>query len=156
MCGITGMVDLTDHRDIDTRLLQRMNDRLSHRGPDGDGYHFEPGIGFGHRRLSIIDLSGGAQPLFNEDRSVVVTFNGEIYDFADLQKELEQLGHRFATRCDTEVIVHAWEEWGEACLDRLHGMFAFKQSAPQPSRVARPIQTSPCSSKHHSGSGIFS
>lgn len=125
MCGISGIVDLRDKRAIDRDLLQRMNDRQMHRGPDGSGYHFEPGVGFGHRRLSIIDLEGGAQPMFNEDRSVVVTFNGEIYEFAALRDELIAAGHRFETRCDTEVIVHAWEQWGEACLERLQGMFAF-------------------------------
>jgi len=125
MCGIAGIVDLTARRDINRELLADMNDRLIHRGPDGSGYHFEPGVGFGHRRLSIIDLEGGAQPMFNEDKSVVVTFNGEIYDFAELMEELKAAGHVFRTHCDTEVIVHAWEEWGEACLDKLKGMFAF-------------------------------
>jgi len=125
MCGITGIVDLSARRDINRELLRDMNDRLIHRGPDGSGYHFEPGVGFGHRRLSIIDLEGGTQPMFNEDQSVVVTFNGEIYDFAQLMDDLKRAGHVFRTRCDTEVIVHAWEEWGEACLDKLQGMFAF-------------------------------
>lgn len=125
MCGISGIFDLVGNRDIDRSLLRRMNDQQIHRGPDGDGYHFEPGVGFGHRRLSIIDLEGGAQPMFNEDQSVVVTYNGEMYDFADLGEELKAAGHVFQTRCDTEVIVHAWEEWGEACLERLLGMFAF-------------------------------
>lgn len=125
MCGISGIVDLKDKRGIDQDLLRRMNDRQSHRGPDGSGYHFEPGVGFGHRRLSIIDIQGGAQPMFNEDDSVVLTFNGEIYDFDSLRNQLMAAGHTFETRCDTEVIVHAWEQWGEACLDRLHGMFAF-------------------------------
>lgn len=125
MCGISGIVDLSDKRPIDRDLMARMNDRLIHRGPDGSGYHFEPGIGLGHRRLSIIDLEGGAQPMFNEDGSVVVTFNGEIYDFSSLREELISAGHTFKTRCDTEVIVHAWEQWGEGCLDRLQGMFAF-------------------------------
>jgi asparagine synthase (glutamine-hydrolysing) len=125
MCGISGIVDLRADRPIDEALLKRMNDRQAHRGPDGDGYHFEPGVGLGHRRLSIIDLEGGAQPMFNEDNSVVVTYNGEIYEFASLMEELRAAGHRFRTRCDTEVIVHAWEEWGNACLERLHGMFAF-------------------------------
>src|SRR4051812_7063818 len=83
MCGITGMVDLRDRREIDRNLLGRMNDLLVHRGPDGDGFHFEPGVGFGHRRLSIIDLEGGKQPLYNEDHSVVVTYNGEIYNFRE-------------------------------------------------------------------------
>ncbi len=125
MCGITGIVDLKERRPIDTDLLARMNASLEHRGPDGDGFHFEPGVGFGHRRLSIIDLEGGKQPLYNEDHSVVVTYNGEIYNFKEIEVELRARGHIFRTRCDTEVIVHAWEEWGERCLDRFNGMFAF-------------------------------
>lgn len=102
-----------------------MNEIQFHRGPDEGGLHIEPGLGFGHRRLSIIDLSSGQQPLFNEDHSVVVTYNGEIYNFPELSTELKALGHVFRTHCDTEVIVHAWEEWGEACVDRFRGMFAF-------------------------------
>jgi asparagine synthase (glutamine-hydrolysing) len=102
-----------------------MNDSLTHRGPDGEGFHFEPGVGLGHRRLSIIDLEGGKQPLYNEDETVVVTFNGEIYNFRDLAGELKSRGHTFRTHCDTEVIVHAWEEWGPDCLERFNGMFAF-------------------------------
>jgi asparagine synthase (glutamine-hydrolysing) len=102
-----------------------MNDVQIHRGPDGEGVFLAPGIGLGHRRLAIIDLSGGAQPLFNEDESVVVVYNGEIYNFPGLVKELTALGHKFRTHCDTEVIVHAWEEWGEACVERFRGMFAF-------------------------------
>jgi asparagine synthase (glutamine-hydrolysing) len=102
-----------------------MNDTLALRGPDGEGFHFEPGVGFGHRRLSIIDLEGGKQPLYNEDESVVVTYNGEIYNFREIEDELVRLGHRFRTRCDTEVIVHAWEQWGPKCLERFNGMFAF-------------------------------
>jgi len=115
---------LDGRREISRELLQRMNRIQSHRGPDGEGYHLEPGVGLGHRRLSIIDLEGGHQPLFNEDGSVAVTYNGEIYNFADLRGELEAKGHRFKTRCDTEVIVHGWEEWGESCVDRFNGMFA--------------------------------
>ena len=125
MCGITGIVNLAGKPNVDRELLRAMNDVQAHRGPDGSGYHFEPGVGFGHRRLSIIDLEGGAQPMFNEDQSVVLTFNGEIYEYSALMDELRAAGHKFRTRCDTEVIVHAWEEWGEACLERLHGMFAF-------------------------------
>ncbi|MCI0667483.1 MAG: asparagine synthetase B, partial [Methylococcaceae bacterium] len=102
-----------------------MNETQFHRGPDEGGIHTEAGLGFGHRRLSIIDLSSGQQPLFNEDRSVVVTFNGEIYNFRELSEELRSLGHRFATHSDTEAIVHAWEEWGEDCVLRFRGMFAF-------------------------------
>ena len=125
MCGIVGILDLNERRTIDRELLSRMNDVQQHRGPDGSGIHIEPGVGFGHRRLSIIDLTGGAQPLFNEDGSVVVTFNGEIYNFKELMRELEAHGHVFRTRCDTEVIVHAWEQWGADCVSRFSGMFAF-------------------------------
>jgi asparagine synthase (glutamine-hydrolysing) len=102
-----------------------MTDILYHRGPDGDGFYHAPGVGLGHRRLAIVDLATGDQPLFNEDGTVCVVFNGEIYNFQPLMAELAALGHVFRTRCDTEVIVHAWEEWGEACLDRFNGMFAF-------------------------------
>ena len=125
MCGISGIVDLKEHRPINQGLVREMNDSLVHRGPDGEGFHFEPGVGFGHRRLSIIDLEGGKQPLYNEDETVVVTYNGEIYNFQELAEELQAIGHVFRTHCDTEVIVHAWEEWGTACLDRFNGMFAF-------------------------------
>ena len=125
MCGIVGIFDMRQMRDIDLQLLTRMNETQHHRGPTEGGVHREAGIGFGHRRLSIIDLSSGQQPLFNEDRSVVLVFNGEIYNFVALMEELTALGHTFRTRCDTEVIVHAWEEWGEACVQRFRGMFAF-------------------------------
>jgi asparagine synthase (glutamine-hydrolysing) len=110
---------------VDPGLLRRMTDILHHRGPDDSGLHLGPGIGLGHRRLSIIDLSGGHQPLFNEDGSVAVVYNGEIYNFQALARELANRGHCFRTNCDTEVIVHAWEEWGEACVERFRGMFAF-------------------------------
>ncbi len=106
-------------------MLHRMNEAQFHRGPVEGGLHLEPGLGFGHRRLSIIDLASGQQPLFNEDHSVVVVFNGEIYNFQALMVELQSLGHAFRTHCDTEVIVHAWEQWGEDCVQRLRGMFAF-------------------------------
>ena len=125
MCGIAGIVDLEGRRPVDEALLRKMNGSLRHRGPDGDGFFFEPGVGFGHRRLSIIDLAGGRQPLFNEDETVVVTYNGEIYNFRELERALVVRGHVFRTRCDTEVIVHAWEEWGPDCVHRFNGMFAF-------------------------------
>src|SRR5690606_21341103 len=96
-----------------------------HRGPDEDGIHLEPGLGLGHRRLSIIDLSSGRQPIYNEDGTVAVVYNGEIYNYRALIAELTALGHRFRTRSDSEVIVHAWEEWGEGCVERFRGMFAF-------------------------------
>jgi asparagine synthase (glutamine-hydrolysing) len=98
---------------------------MSHRGPDDDGFHAGPGIGLGHRRLSIIDVSGGNQPIYNEDRTKVVILNGEIYNFQELRHELESHGHRFRTRSDTEAIVHAYEEYGAGCVRRLRGMFAF-------------------------------
>ncbi|MGZ8254633.1 MAG: XrtA/PEP-CTERM system amidotransferase [Burkholderiaceae bacterium] len=125
MCGITGIVDLQARRRIDPAVLQRMNERQHHRGPDEGGVHLAPGVGLGHRRLSIIDLATGQQPLYNEDGSVVVVYNGEIYNYRDLIRELEALGHVFRTRSDTEVIVHAWEAWGEASVERFRGMFAF-------------------------------
>jgi asparagine synthase (glutamine-hydrolysing) len=102
-----------------------MNNAQIHRGPDEEGIHIEPGLGLGHRRLSIIDLSTGQQPLFNENNSVVVIYNGEIYNFAELTVELRDRGHVFRTRSDTEVIVHAWEEWGDDCVKHFRGMFAF-------------------------------
>src|SRR4029077_18450644 len=117
MCGITGIFHLRERAPIDEALLGRMNQSLLHRGPDEGGFHVEPGVGLGHRRLSIIDLSTGQQPLYNEDGSVVGVFNGEIYNYLELVPELQALGHTFHTRCDTEVIVHAWEAWGEACVE---------------------------------------
>ncbi|MDO9221966.1 MAG: asparagine synthetase B, partial [Thiobacillus sp.] len=125
MCGITGIFDTRGASEISRELLHTMNETQFHRGPDEGGLHLEAGVGLGHRRLSIIDLSSGQQPLFNEDGSVVVVFNGEIYNFQELVPELEALGHVFRTHSDTEVIVHAWEAWGEACVARFRGMFAF-------------------------------
>ena len=125
MCGITGIFDTRGQRPIERAVLHRMNESQHHRGPDEGSLHIEPGLGFGHRRLAIIDVSTGQQPLFNEDGSVVVVFNGEIYNYQQLIPELQALGHVFRTRSDTEVIVHAWESWGEACVGRFRGMFAF-------------------------------
>ena len=125
MCGITGIFDTRGGRPIARSVLQRMNDSQHHRGPDEGNLYLEPGVGFGHRRLSIIDIATGQQPMFNEDGSVVVVFNGEIYNYQQLIPELQALGHRFHTKSDTEVIVHAWEQWGEQCLSRFRGMFAF-------------------------------
>ena len=125
MCGIVGIFDLSAKRSIPRELVSRLNDRQLHRGPDEVGLHLEPGVGLGHRRLSIIDLSTGQQPLFNEDRSVVIVYNGEIYNYQELIPELTGLGHVFRTKSDTEVVVHAWEEWGEECVKRFRGMFAF-------------------------------
>ncbi len=125
MCGIVGVFDTRGQREVSRDLVVRMNETQDYRGPDETGLHVEPGLGFGHKRLSIIDLSTGQQPLFNEDGSVVVVYNGEIYNYQSLIPELTALGHRFRTRSDTEVIVHAWESWGAACVDRFRGMFAF-------------------------------
>lgn len=125
MCGISGLFDTQGERDFDRALAARINNIQAHRGPDEDDLHFEPGLALGHRRLSVIDLATGQQPLFNEDGTVGIVFNGEIYNFQELVPELKALGHVFKTRSDTEVIVHAWEAWGTACVHRLRGMFAF-------------------------------
>lgn len=124
MCGICGVFDLRG-APVDPGLVHRMAAALSHRGPDGEGFHIDGPIGLGHRRLSIIDLAGGAQPISNEDDAIQIVFNGEIYNFIELRKELEAAGHRFKTRSDTEVILHGYEQWGADCVSRFNGMFAF-------------------------------
>jgi asparagine synthase (glutamine-hydrolysing) len=125
MCGIVGIFDIREKREINRDLLSRMNETQFHRGPDEGGLHIEAGLGFGHRRLSIIDLSSGQQPMISRDKNAILTFNGEIYNFPELRKELETLGYVFDTHCDTEVILYGWQAWGEACVERLRGMFAF-------------------------------
>jgi len=125
MCGIVGIFDINNKSKIDQSILRRMNESQFHRGPDEGGIYVNDGIGLGHRRLSIIDLSNGKQPLFNEDHTVVVVYNGEIYNFNELRTILENNGHTFRTKSDTEVIVHAWEQWGENCVEHFRGMFAF-------------------------------
>jgi asparagine synthase (glutamine-hydrolysing) len=125
MCGITGLFDTRGQRPIDRAALQRMNDSQLHRGPDEGSLYTEPGLGLGHRRLSIIDIATGQQPLFNADKTIAIVFNGEIYNYQSLMAELQGLGYAFHTKSDTECIVHAWEAWGERCVDRLRGMFAF-------------------------------
>lgn len=125
MCGIAGILRI-DGGAADADVVVRMTDAVAHRGPDGRGLFVDGPVGLGHRRLSIIDLSAaGAQPMANEDGSIQLTYNGEIYNFAGLRSELEALGHRFRSRTDSEVIVHAYEEWGTSCLSRFNGMFAF-------------------------------
>ena len=127
MCGISGFVN-RDGRpaELDEALLRKMTSAIAHRGPDGDGHFVQGPVALGHRRLSIIDLSqNGAQPMHNEDGSVTITFNGEIYNYLTLREELVAKGHQFRSRCDTEVLVHGYEEWGEALPERLLGMFAF-------------------------------
>ena len=125
MCGLTGIYHPDGAGPIDAALLRRMTDAIAYRGPDGDGFHIEAGVGLGHRRLAIVDVAGGAQPMFNEDESIVIVFNGEIYNFPELRPKLQALGHVFRNRCDTEAIIHAWESWGPDCLQHLNGMFAF-------------------------------
>jgi len=125
MCGICGIVNFNATEPVDRHLVERMTSAQAHRGPDDHGYFVENNVGLGHRRLSIIDLSGGKQPMFNEDGSVVVVFNGEIYNFADLTGDLISRGHQFTTRSDTETIVHAYEEYGVECMKDFRGMFAF-------------------------------
>src|SRR5580658_5868745 len=125
MCGICGIVKFDVNDRVDLGLLEAMTARIAHRGPDDFGYFRDGPAGLGHRRLSIIDLSGGRQPMFNEDGTVAVVFNGEIYNYQELAAELETRGHTFKTRSDTETIVHAYEEWGDECVTRFRGMFAF-------------------------------
>lgn len=124
MCGICGIFDLRGNP-INRDTLAKMNSVIQHRGPDGDGVFVDCEVGLGHRRLSIIDVAGGAQPIGNENGSLQVVFNGEIYNFIELRKELEAFGHVFKTKSDTEVIVHAYEQWGADCVKRFNGMFAF-------------------------------
>ncbi len=125
MCGIAGKFNFDPDNPIDREQLTAMTTVVTHRGPDADGFYIGGGIGLGFRRLSIIDLSTGDQPLANEDHTIWVIFNGEIYNFAEIRSELEAFGHRFRTRTDTEVIVHAYEQWGDRAVERFRGMFGF-------------------------------
>jgi asparagine synthase (glutamine-hydrolysing) len=125
MCGIAGFIDVQRSRDDAEQLIDRMCQVIRHRGPDDQGVWVEDGIALGMRRLSIIDLTGGHQPIFNEDRSILVVFNGEIYNYRELQKKLQEQGHHFHTNSDTEVIVHAYEKYGDDCVKHLRGMFTF-------------------------------
>jgi asparagine synthase (glutamine-hydrolysing) len=125
MCGIAGRFNFDSHHAVDPQRLRAMTGILAHRGPDAEGFHVGRGIGLGHRRLSVIDLSTGDQPLANEDHTVWVVFNGEIYNFAEIRSELQRHGHRFRTTGDTEVIVHAYEQWGTQSVERFRGMFAY-------------------------------
>jgi asparagine synthase (glutamine-hydrolysing) len=124
MCGLAGIVDLKASRDFDPGTLKRMTDLIAHRGPDGDGFHFDHGIALGHRRLAIIDLNTGDQPMYSPDGDIVVVFNGEIYNFREVRAELESSGHIFRTSSDTEVLIHGWRQWGWRVVERLRGMFA--------------------------------
>src|SRR5947209_4866097 len=123
MCGIAGIVDF-DGR-VEGALLDRMCAVMEHRGPDSRGVFVENGVGLGVQRLAIIDVAGGDQPIFNEDRSIAVVLNGEIYNYAELREQLIRNGHRFSSRSDTEVLVHLYEDRGADMVSDLHGMFAF-------------------------------
>jgi asparagine synthase (glutamine-hydrolysing) len=125
MCGITGIFHYDTDEPVQEQTLRRMTDVIAHRGPDDDGFYLNGKVGLGHRRLSIIDVAGGRQPIFNEDGKVAIVFNGEIYNYRQLAHMLEDRGHVFKTHSDTEVIVHLYEDFGEACVSMLRGMFAF-------------------------------
>src|SRR5204863_9112497 len=124
MCGIAGIISF-DGSPVYLEELRAMCGAIAHRGPDDEGFYLGTGAGLGMRRLSIIDLEAGRQPIRNEDGSVWVVFNGEIYNFHELRKELESRGHKFSTSTDTEVIVHSYEEFGPRAVERFRGMFAF-------------------------------
>ncbi|MFT6052939.1 MAG: asparagine synthase (glutamine-hydrolyzing) [Halioglobus sp.] len=125
MCGIAGIFDLKGQSELDRNILHAMNQSQFHRGPDEAGLHLAPGVALAHRRLSIIDLSSGQQPMLSENGDLCLVYNGEIYNFQELAEELRAKGYRFRTRCDTEVVLYAWQEWGEACVEKFRGMFAF-------------------------------
>ena len=125
MCGISGIFHLETAKPVDPERVRRMTDAIAHRGPDGSGVWTAPGVGLGHRRLSIIDLEGGAQPMHSDDEALTLSFNGEIYNFRELRAELEAAGLAFRTHSDSEVILQGWRHWGPDCVSHFHGMFAF-------------------------------
>ena len=129
MCGIAGAVDLRGTREFPCDRLLAMTAAIAHRGPDDEQIHCEPGVALGARRLSIVDLAGGRQPIANEDRSVWVAFNGELFEYPELRAELLARGHRLATRCDTEAWVHLYEERGEGMFEKTRGDFAVARPA---------------------------
>lgn len=125
MCGISGYLHFDDERKASKVLIKKMNDLLTHRGPDGEGFHVSKNIALGHRRLSIIDLHTGEQPMYSEDGKIILIFNGEIYNYLELREELIQLGNKFTTSSDTEVIINAYRTWGIDCQNHFNGMWAF-------------------------------
>ena len=125
MCGITGKLYFDRNKRIEPGLIEAMNRALIHRGPDDEGVYEDYNFAFGIRRLSIIDIEGGHQPIFNEDHTKSIVFNGEIYNYQQLRSDLKSRGHRFCTNSDTEVVLHAYEEFGNDCVNKLNGMFAF-------------------------------
>jgi asparagine synthase (glutamine-hydrolysing) len=157
MCGICGYLAPDRSKPVDREFIRTMNHTLSHRGPDSDGYEIRPGVGLAISRLAIIDVAGGQQPIGNEDGSIAVVFNGEIFNFQELRKELEAAGHRFATKSDTEVIVHGYEEWGDQALHRFNGMFAIAlwDEARQRLLLARDRMGEKPLYWHHSAQGLL-
>jgi asparagine synthase (glutamine-hydrolysing) len=139
MCGICGILDYDRAQPVDRDVLAHMNATLTHRGPDSDGFYVRGPVALAMRRLAIIDVAGGDQPIANEDGSVVVVYNGEIYNYLELRAELEKCGHRFATHSDTEVIVHGYEQWGDGMLRRYNGMFALAYGMPAAASAAGAI-----------------
>src|SRR5438067_4445030 len=123
MCGIAGQFNFQRGEPVKRETIVRMARSIAHRGPDDEGYYVAGPLGLGFRRLSIIDLAGGHQPMSDQEESVWVVFNGEIYNFLELRRELEAFGHVFQTKCDTEAIVHGYKQWGDEVLNRLNGMF---------------------------------
>src|SRR5215213_903353 len=124
MCGIAGIIDLSGQRAVPEAIVKRMTDALIHRGPDEEGFFQRPGVTLGSRRLSIVGLADGQQPVTNEDRNVSVVFNGELFDHLEKRAELEAKGHRLVKHCDTEIIPHMWEEHGLTMFEHLRGQFA--------------------------------
>ena len=125
MCGICGIVTVDSGLVLERRLLERMRDSVAHRGPDGVGLYLAPGVGLGHRRLSIVDVAHGQQPMYSADRRFVITYNGEVFNHPTLKPELEATGVRYRTRSDTETVLHLYERLGERAVERMRGMFAF-------------------------------
>jgi len=125
MCGIAGVLNMGDKPPVSKETLNRMISVIKHRGPDEFGIYKDDRVGLGHARLSIIDLSTGSQPMSNEDGTVWITFNGEVFNYLELREDLIKRGHRFKTTSDTEVVVHLYEDYGRQCLDFLNGQFAF-------------------------------
>src|SRR5690242_11542958 len=167
MCGICGAIGISN-RSLAERAISRMNSAMVHRGPDEHGELIlpqgAPSASLGMRRLSIIDLPGGSQPIFNEQRDVAVVYNGEIYNFKELREQLLELGHSFRTHSDTEVIVHSYEQWGESCLSGLRGMFALALLDMRGAPTALPkillardrLGIKPLYYAHHNGVFLFS
>ena len=122
MCGIVGFYGEQKNKE---QVIKKMADRIIHRGPDGEGYYTDENIALGHRRLSIIDIGGGAQPMYTEDKKLVVVFNGEIYNYLELREELKEKDYKFQSNSDTEVLLHGYREWGDELPKKLRGMFAF-------------------------------